>query len=99
MTEHRTPSEMERDLGEQIRTERLRKNMTMQVLATEAGISEQTLRSLEEGSGSRVETLIRVVRALGKTSWLDSFKPRVSISPMQMLTGKQQRQRASKTKN
>ncbi len=99
MTEHRTPSEMERDLGEQIRTERLRKNMTMKVLATEAGISEQTLRSLEEGSGSRVETLIRVVRALGKTSWLDSFKPRVSISPMQMLTGKQQRQRASKTKN
>ena len=99
MTEHRPPSEMERDLGEQIRTERLRKNMTMKVLATEAGISEQTLRSLEEGSGSRVETLIRVVRALGKTSWLDSFKPRVSISPMQMLTGKQQRQRASKTKN
>ena len=99
MTEHRTPSEMERDLGEQIRTERLRKNMTMKVLATEAGISEQTLRSLEEGSGSRVETLVRVVRALGKTSWLDSFKPRVSISPMQMLTGKQQRQRASKTKN
>ena len=99
MTEHRTPSEMERDLGEQIRTERLRKNMTMKVLATEAGISAQTLRSLEEGSGSRVETLIRVVRALGKTSWLDSFKPRVSISPMQMLTGKQQRQRASKTKN
>ena len=46
MTEHRTPSEMERDLGEQIRTERLRKNMTMKVLATEAGISEQTLRSL-----------------------------------------------------
>lgn len=99
MAEHKTPLEMERELGEQIRSERLRKNMTMKVLAMEAGISEQTLRNLEDGSGSRVETLIRVVRALGKTSWLESFKPRVSISPMQMLNGIQQRQRASKAKD
>lgn len=48
MTEHRTPSELERDLGEQIRNERLRKNLTRKVLAKEAGISEQTLRNLEE---------------------------------------------------
>jgi len=40
----------------------LRKNLTMKVLATKVGISEQTLCKLEGGSCSRVETLIRVVR-------------------------------------
>lgn len=96
MSTQYTPSELEANLGEQIKAERLRKNMTMQVLAHEAGISVQTLRNLEEGKGARVESLIRVTRALGRTAWLDSFKPAVSISPMQMLKGKHERQRASK---
>ena len=97
MSDLYTTSELETMLGEQIRAERLRKNMTMQVLARAAGISVQTLRSLEEGTGGRVAALIRVSRALGRTSWLQSFRPPVAISPMQMLMGKPVRLRASKS--
>ena len=97
MSELHTTSELEMSLGEQIRAERLRKNMTMQALARASGISVQTLRSLEEGDGGRVASLIRVSRALGRTSWLESFRPPVAISPMQMLKGKSVRLRASKS--
>lgn len=97
MTTQFTTSEMESNLGHQIREARLRKNMTMATLAHEAGISVQALRSLEIGNGARVETLVRVARALGRSSWLDSFNPPVSISPMQMLESKSVRQRASKS--
>lgn len=97
MGELHTTDELVASLGEQIRAERLRKNMTMQALARASGISVQTLRSLEEGSGGRVESLIRVSRALGRTSWLESFRPPVAISPMQMLKGKRVRLRASKS--
>ena len=97
MSDLYTTDELEASLGEQIRAERLRKNMTMQALARASGISVQTLRSLEEGNGGRVESLIRVARALGRTSWLESFRPPVTISPMQMLKGKRVRLRASKS--
>ena len=97
MSDLYTTDELEASLGEQIRAERLRKNMTMQALARASGISVQTLRSLEEGNGGRVESLIRVARALGRTSWLESFRPPVTISPMQMLKGKSVRLRASKS--
>ena len=69
MSDLYTTDELEASLGEQIRAERLRKNMTMQALA----------------------------RALGRTSWLESFRPPVTISPMQMLKGKSVRLRASKS--
>lgn len=97
MSDLYTTDELEASLGAQIRAERLRKNMTMQALARASGISVQTLRSLEEGSGGRVESLIRVTRALGRTSWLESFRPSVAISPMQMLKGTRVRLRASKS--
>lgn len=90
-----TPAELESWLGEQIRAERLRKNITMADLAILAGVSDQTIRALETGRGARVESLIRVVIALGRTDWLTSFRPPVTISPLQIAQGKPRRQRGS----
>jgi hypothetical protein len=92
-----TPAELEAMLGEQLRAERLRKNLTMDTVAEMAGVSVNTLRSLEAGQGGRVESLIRVVRALGKAAWLESFRPAVTISPLQIAQGKPRRQRATRT--
>lgn len=92
-----TPAELEAALGEQLRAERLRKNLTMDIVAEMAGVSVNTLRSLEAGQGGRVESLIRVVRALGRTAWLESFRPAVTISPLQIAQGKPRRQRATRT--
>lgn len=78
----KTPDELEVELGEQLRAERLRQNLTMHDVALRAGISEQTLRSLENGSGGRLNSFIRLMKALGKEEWLGTFLPAVRISPM-----------------
>jgi transcriptional regulator with XRE-family HTH domain len=91
-----TPAELESDLGEQLKAERLRKNMTMDTLAELAGVSVNTVRSLEAGKGGRVESLIRVARALARVEWLTTFRPQVKISPLQIAKGNPKRQRASR---
>ena len=54
------------DLGERIRLARLRRNMSAQMLAERAGISRQTLSTLENGSGSvSLATFIQVLFILG----------------------------------
>lgn len=87
----KTPDELEVELGEQLRAERLRQNLTMLDVALRAGISEQTIRSLENGSGGRLNSFIRLMKALGKEEWLGTFRPAVHISPMDIAkrAGKQ----------
>lgn len=95
--ENLTPSELEVFLGEQLKAERLRKNLTMEIVAERAAVSVSTVRSLESGRGSRVESLIRVARVLGRTDWLTSLQPPVRISPIQIAkVGLRKRQRASR---
>ncbi|HOR80641.1 MAG TPA: helix-turn-helix transcriptional regulator [Sphaerochaeta sp.] len=54
------------DLGERIRLARLRRNISAQLLADRAGISRQTLSTLENGSGSvSLATFIQVLFVLG----------------------------------
>ncbi len=92
-----SPAELEQSLGEQLRAERLRKNLTMDDVATLAGISVNTVRALETGKGGRVESLIRITQALSRTAWLETFRPAVKISPLQIAQGKPKRQRASRS--
>ena len=55
------------------------------------GGAGQTLRSLENGSGGRLNSFIRVMKALDKEEWLGTFRPAVRISPMDIAkrAGKQ----------
>ncbi|MCO8251202.1 helix-turn-helix domain-containing protein [Comamonas thiooxydans] len=94
----KTPDELEIELGEQLRAERLRQNLTMHDIALRAGISEQALRSLENGSGGRLNSFIRVMKALGKEEWLGTFRPTVRISPMDIAKRRgKQRLRATRS--
>jgi len=94
-----TPAEMEVALGERLRTLRIHKNLEQAVLAERAGISVRTLRNLENGSGSSLRTLIEVVRALGRTSWLDMIAPIPTINPLMLSGNASPRQRASKPRS
>ena len=96
MTQSLTTPEWEAFLGVQIRTIRLRKNLSQAETAKQAGVALNALRSLEAGTGSRVGTLISVVRALDKHDWLESLQPKFSVSPMQMLLAKKPRERAGR---
>ena len=83
-------------LGRRLQRERLNQNITQARLAEQAGISRRTLVATEKGEGTTLETLIRLLRGLGKLGQLDQFLPEPPISPIQLakLNGKV-RQKAS----
>jgi len=91
-----TVKEFEVDVGEQIKSLRLRKNIDQATLALQAGCSVSALKNLESGNGSTLRTLIAVVRALGRQDWLRNVAPVATISPLSLLKAGQTRKRAHK---
>lgn len=91
----RTSSELEELLGSRLRELRLLKNLDQNSLAERAGVSLNAVKHLEAGKGARVSSLIKVLRGLDRTDWLEALAPTVSISPIQMLKrGSRERKRA-----
>lgn len=86
---HLTIDEWETLVGQQIRNARVNKGLDQAQLASLANVSVATLSNLERGKGSQLKTVISVARALGRTDWLESLAPAVTVSPMQMLRAKQ----------
>jgi|SRR5580658_984930 transcriptional regulator with XRE-family HTH domain len=81
----RSSAELEALLGSRLRELRLLKNLDQHSLSQRAGLSLNAVKHLESGKGARVNSLIKVLRALERIDWLDTLAPAVSISPMQML--------------
>lgn len=63
----------EQMLGQRVRALRLLANLPQTTLAEMAGVSAETVRSLENGHGTTVHTLLAVVRALGRQDWLNAL--------------------------
>lgn len=95
MTISQTLNEQEIDLGEKLKRLRLNKNLDQKTLAAQAGISVRALRNLEAGQGSSVKTLLSIVSALGRESWLQTVAPVATINPLTLTSRASQRVRAS----
>lgn len=95
---NKTVSEWEQKIGEQCRVLRLNLNQDQQTLASGAGVSVSALKNLENGNGATLKTLIKVLRRLGRTDWLEALSPPVTISPLQLAAHKPRRQRASSSR-
>ena len=80
-----SPDELQAVFGKQLQELRISKNLDQVTTAEKAGISEKTLRNLEAGRGSSVETLVRVLKALDSLDGLRLLAPRVSVSPLAVL--------------
>ncbi|MHB8247194.1 MAG: helix-turn-helix domain-containing protein [Acidimicrobiales bacterium] len=91
---HRTVEEWETLVGEQVRATRIASDLDQTGLAGLADVSVGALSNLERGKGSSLKTVVAVVRALGRTDWLEALAPPVTVSPIQMLRGKQKSPRA-----
>lgn len=89
-----TVEEIESEVGEKLRALRLLKNIDQQRLAAQAGIGVTALKNLENGSGSTLKTLIKVMRALKREAWFDNIAPIATVSPLTMTSSLQPRQRA-----
>ena len=85
---HNTTEEWEEVVGEQIRSARIANDLDQAALSELANVSIGALSNLERGRGSSLTTVVAVVRALGRTDWLESLAPQVTISPLQMLRSK-----------
>ena len=86
MTNLKTSEDLERSLGEQFRHRRIQSNFDQEELARMANVSIGALKHLENGQGTSLKTMIKVVRALGMEDWLYHLSPQVSsISPLALL--------------
>lgn len=92
-----TIEEFEADVGEQLKSLRLKQNIDRATLALRAGCSVSALKNLEYGTGSTLRTLIAVVRALGREDWLRNVAPMATISPLNMPKAGHTRQRARRS--
>ncbi len=90
---YRTIEEWETVVGEQVRAMRIASDLDQTRLAGLADVSVGALSNLERGKGSSLKTVVAVVRALGRTDWLEALAPPVTVSPIQMLRAKQKSSR------
>ncbi len=91
---HRTIEEWEGLVGEEVRAMRIASDLDQTRLAELADVSVGALSNLERGKGSSLKTLVAVVRAMGRTDWLEALAPPMTVSPIQMLRTKQKAPRA-----
>lgn len=68
MAARRTPAPVSRalrKLGEDVATWRKLRRLTIEEVADRAGVSARTVLRLEAGSGTTLENMLRIARALG----------------------------------
>ena len=97
-----TDTELCNRIAAKIKTVRLKQNMSQAELADKSGVSISTIKRMEDGEVKNFESLIRVLRTLGK---LDIFVPLVEeeqLSPneyyeLASTANNPKRKRASKS--
>ncbi len=95
----RSSDVISREIGQKLERLRLSRNITQSQLATDAGISERTLRRLESGDNPTIDSLIRVLIALKIQRNMDLLVPDSRIRPIErMRTKGTERQRSSSAK-
>lgn len=86
-------------LGERVRALRIRRELDQASLADKAGISLKAVRNLERGAGSTLETLVRVLKALEETSFLEAIVPTPLVNPLDLLTSPKPRMRVRRRRS
>ena len=90
-----TPTEILHELGGRLRQQRLAQQLSQQELAAMAGVALGTVKKLENSGVSSLETVVRVVQALGLADELQPLFVLKRNSIAQMLQAAQPlRQRA-----
>ncbi len=79
-----TTDEVLAELGDRLRGYRLQQNRTLEDVAAEAGVHLSTAQRAERGANPTLETIVRLLRALGRLDALDAFLPPPLVSPIQL---------------
>lgn len=87
-----------KSIGARIAQLRLGRNLTQASLAKEAGTSVSSIKRLEAGGNTSLETLLRVLGALGLADRLLDALPDPAVRPIERVKlGGRERRRASGT--
>ena len=81
----RTDPEVLDMLGARMRALRKAVGLTLVKAAEKTGLDRSTISGLEHGENATLLTLIRLLRAYGRLSALESFIPEPEVSPMSVL--------------
>ena len=81
----RTLAEWEAELGQAFRRLRLDSGYNQAQLASRANTSRSAVQALERGAGTRLRTMLAVLRALDRMDAFDLILPDDGPSPLQAL--------------
>ena len=89
--------EIEKEIGQRIKTLRLNRNITQQELSENTQLSLSPIKSIEKGQG-KISTLIALLREFDMLDNIDALIPKPQISPIQLFErqGKQRRRARAK---
>lgn len=73
--------EIKHQIGQKIKSERLRQNVTQENLALNSGVSLSTLKKIENGEISSFTSFLMVIRALGLLDNIESLLEPHVLSP------------------
>ncbi len=88
-----TPEAIVAELGARIAHRRIELGLTQVKAAEQAGVSKRTIERIEAGGDTQLTTLIRLIRILGLTAYLDQLIPEPTTSPIEMLKQKEPKKR------
>ena len=78
--------QLEETLGHNVRARRIAAGLSQAEVAERANVSVGAVKHLEQGSGSTLRTLTRVLRVLGAEGWLDQLAPAPArFDPLELL--------------
>ena len=72
---------IQRKIGERLKAVRLKQNITQQRLAEDSGVSLSSEKKIENGEIRSFESLLRVLRTLGKLEVLQPLVEEEQLSP------------------
>lgn len=86
------------ELGRRLAQMRKQQRMTQTALAEEAGIGVATLRRIESGQDSQMETWLKILKALRQISTIDLLLPENYTSPMTKALSKGRSRRGGQSR-
>jgi len=90
-------SQILEELGRRLARVRKQRRLKQSVLAEEAGIGVATLRRIEAGHDSQMESWLKILKALGMIASIDALLPENFDSPMtEALSGRKRRRTRDK---
>ena len=93
-----TIGEWEQQVGNAVRQLRIAQGHDQIALAERANVSRSAVQSLERGTGSRLHTLLAVLRALDRLDAFDSILPDAEPSPLEVLAQTQREARPQRVR-